>query len=492
MEELLELVGPHLVTDANGTIIEANTAAGGLLGCPPRHLAGKRLEAFVPREARRDFRSWLARASTGAARLDFDLRLEQFEGSIFDAAVIVARVGGAGGLRWLIRDVTKERQAERALLELNAHLERHIGLRTAELERAYAELETRRAYFETVVQRIPAGVMLAEAPSGRITLVNDAALAVLGRGVPNARSLGEYSGAEGFRRDGSRVKAREWPLPRALRGEVVTAERLTLVRPGSEPRVVEINCSPVRDPNGRIVAAVSIFLDVTERGRREQAAYEFTANAAHELRTPVAAIISAVEVLQAGAKDVPAERDRFLAHVEREADRLARLVRALLVLARFQSGTEPARLELVRLRPILDEAVRSVRPAAGVELAVRCRSDVAALANRDLLEQAVLNLVVNAVRYTSQGRIGVTGRRRRGKTFVEVVDTGRGMTSAQVERAAERFYRGVAPDRDGFGLGLAIARQAIEAMGGTLELESQPGQGTTARIELRGAQVVRT
>jgi Signal transduction histidine kinase len=102
--------------------------------------------------------------------------------------------------------------------------------------------------------------------------------------------------------------------------------------------------------------------DLTEQGRRELAEREFVANAAHELRTPLTTIIGAVEVLQAGAKDDPLERDRFLAHIERESARLARLARALLTLARAHAGQERPRSEPIALRPLLQEVADDLRP----------------------------------------------------------------------------------------------------------------------------------
>src|SRR5262249_58428193 len=105
---------------------------------------------------------------------------------------------------------------------------------------------------------------------------------------------------------------------------------------------------------------------LTEQQRRELAEREFVSNAAHELRTPLTTIIGAVEVLQAGAKENPAERDRFLGHIEREAGRLARLARAMLTLARAHSGQEQPRMEAVELAPLLRAVAGGVPPHAGV------------------------------------------------------------------------------------------------------------------------------
>src|SRR5206468_2280914 len=151
--------------------------------------------------------------------------------------------------------------------------------------------------------------------------------------------------------------------------------------------------------------ALLVVDDLTEQERRELAEREFVSNAAHELRTPLTTIIGAVEVLQAGAKENPTERDRFLAHIEREADRLARLARALLTLARAHAGQEKPRAEEIALAPLLQEVAQDLRPRGEVSVEVECGAGLTATVNRDLLEQVLRNLGENATKHTEQGRV---------------------------------------------------------------------------------------
>ena len=213
--------------------------------------------------------------------------------------------------------------------------------------------------------------------------------------------------------------------------------------------------------------AILLIEDVTEELRREKVVREFVRNAAHQLRTPVAGIAAAVEVLQSGAKDVPSDRDRFLAHVAEHTARLTRIARALLTLARAQSG-EIVALEPVEVRALLERVVAQAGPAGEGRIAVACSSSLTARAQPELLQEALSALVDNAVTHT-QGEIRLAAREIGQGVEIDVVDTGEGIAPEHHPRIFEPFYR-VAETGEGFGLGLAIAHQAVEAMQGELSV----------------------
>jgi signal transduction histidine kinase/HAMP domain-containing protein len=234
--------------------------------------------------------------------------------------------------------------------------------------------------------------------------------------------------------------------------------------------------------------ALVVIDDLTEQERRELAEREFVSNAAHELRTPLTTIIGAVEVLQAGAKDDPVQRDRFLGHIEREAARLARLARAMLTLARAHAGEEQPRAEPVELAPLLHDVAEGLRPRDGVAVDVECPDGLAAHVNRDLLEQALRNLGENAAKHTARGHVALRAYAVGSTVSLEIEDTGPGMSAETQRHVFDRFYRGER-DAEGFGLGLAIVRESVRTLGGRVELDSSPGQGTSFRIVLEGARV---
>jgi signal transduction histidine kinase len=244
-------------------------------------------------------------------------------------------------------------------------------------------------------------------------------------------------------------------------------------------------------PAARADAALLVITDVSEREQRRRAEREFIDNAAHELRTPLAAITSAIERLQAGAREVPERRDRFLGHIQHESTRLNRLASSLLVLARAQTRDEDPRREEIRIAELIEDSVAGLELKNGVRLVLDCPPDLVARSNRDLLEHALLNLASNAARHTNAGRICVRASAiNDGSTMIEVSDTGSGIPRDELSRLFDRFYRGSGEKgRAGFGLGLPITKEAVDALGGRVEIDSIPGEGTTARIILPCADI---
>jgi signal transduction histidine kinase len=277
-----------------------------------------------------------------------------------------------------------------------------------------------------------------------------------------------------------------WPdlsLRELIAGLLVPGSQVAEARTSfDDARSVSIVALPPAPGTATVILVLS---DVTARERQERAEREFVTNAAHELRTPLAAIASAVEALNDGAKEDPAERDRFLDVVDRQTARLGRLARALLVLARAQTREEPVTLQPIELRPLLQEVAAGVRTRDGVALEVDCPDGLTALAQRDLIEQVMANLAANAAKHTDRGliRLGASRRGERAVT-VEVSDTGTGIDPAVQGRVYDRFFVAGGDSRDGFGLGLAIVRESVRALGGLIEIDSRPGAGTTARVTL--------
>jgi signal transduction histidine kinase len=340
-----------------------------------------------------------------------------------------------------------------------------------QLRRSFRRLEAERDRLEQLLESLHEGVL---------TIDQDLVV--------------HYTNAEARRLLGGRLTEGD-PLPEPWPGFGLRGFAQTLFEQRSAPTHVHV--APDENHAYGVVGipsqpdtdwALLVIDDLTEQARRELAEREFVSNAAHELRTPLTTIIGAVEVLQAGAKDDPVERDRFLAHIERESGRLARLARALLTLARAHAGTEAPRVEAVSVAALLREVAADLRPHDGVSVDVEAPDDLAVESNPDLLEQALRNLGENAAKHTARGSVVLRAYPRGNSVTIEVEDSGPGMSPEVQRHVFDRFYRGER-DADGFGLGLAIVRESVRTLGGRIELDSSPGAGTVFRIVLARSRV---
>lgn len=230
--------------------------------------------------------------------------------------------------------------------------------------------------------------------------------------------------------------------------------------------------------------ALLIFDDVTELRRLETVRKDFVSNVSHELRTPLTSLKALTESLRAGALDEPDTARRFLGHIETEVDALSELVSELLELARIESQNVPLSRELSDPCEILRSGAERLQlqaDRAGLSLNLDCEKDLpAVLADPPRLEQVLVNLIYNAIKFTpAGGHIELAAKVKSGAIEFSIKDTGIGIGREEQARIFERFYK-TDPSRNksGTGLGLAIAKHLVEAHGGQIGVESEEGKGS--------------
>lgn len=245
-------------------------------------------------------------------------------------------------------------------------------------------------------------------------------------------------------------------------------------------------------------SALLVVRDRTDELRRDQAEREFVSNAAHELRNPIAGMSGAIEVLRSGAKDDPEAREHFLDRLATDIDRVSRLTKALLTLARMEAVGE-GEADVVSVGISVSEAVAALEPhPEGVGLRTEVDSDLVARADPVLLRQILIGLLTNAFKHTPAPgtvtlRAHLENEEGEGRVVIEVDDTGTGIRADEQDRVFDRFYRGSGSlEREGFGLGLAIAKRMVDVMGGEISVDSEEGRGSTFRVELRAAEPTST
>ena len=351
-----------------------------------------------------------------------------------------------------------------------------IDVMRERLAASFAAISSERQRLSTVLDELDEAV-LTVAPDGRVEVANHATEVLLGDRPATAADL---------------LALLEPDAPPALDAR----ERIWRLTEGYQTvhgRTLFVQVTPLAHADGE--ARLVVVADRTAEQQREETERRFIANASHELRTPLAAIVAAVEVLQSGAKDDDDTRDQFLEDLQHEAARLDRLTHSLLTLARLGAGEiEPVARPVDAGASIRRAAslMQSLATAGGVTIEADGTAEV--LADDDVLEQVLLGLVGNAIRYSPQGGvIRLTAGSERGRGMISVSDTGSGIAPAEVPRIFDRFYQ---VDRSragsGFGLGLAICKEFVTAMGGTIAVASTVGEGTTFTLRLPGVTAGRT
>ena len=236
-----------------------------------------------------------------------------------------------------------------------------------------------------------------------------------------------------------------------------------------------------------------VLNDVTDLKRLENVRRDFVANVSHELKTPVASIKGFVETLLDGAAEDPEDRRRFLDIIARQADRLEAIIEDLLALSRIEQSEEAGTLPLEKtaIAALLGEAANDCLPRAterAIRLEVDCEADLEAAVNAPLVEQALINLIDNAIKACEpDDTIRVTARIMEDILEIEVQDEGCGIEPAHLPRLFERFYRvdkGRSRTLGGTGLGLSIVKHIVQAHGGSVGVESTPGEGTTFTLRM--------
>ncbi|MEM6755827.1 MAG: ATP-binding protein [Planctomycetota bacterium] len=283
----------------------------------------------------------------------------------------------------------------------------------------------------------------------------------------------------------------------AVQGELTLRSHRDDDPAGGAVRHVQAQSALLRDEAGERLGAVLVLHDVTQIRKLESVRRDFVANVSHEVKTPVAAIKAAIETLIETPEIDAQSQDRFMHMVARQANRLDAIVEDLLSLARLEQEQGRIRAELTptAIEPILRSSVETCLPRASEKsttVDVRCEPTLRALMNPMLIEQALVNLIDNAIKYSpAETTVEVTAERQGDEAVISVADEGRGIEPEHLPRVFERFYRtdrSRSREMGGTGLGLSIVKHVAEAHGGHVGVDSVPGAGSVFRLHLRLAE----
>lgn len=341
----------------------------------------------------------------------------------------------------------------------------HALIQTFDLQ--LSTLDSERSKLSAILDQMTDGVLIA-GPDGRVQFANPAAERLFGEGI-NGRSVTEIL------RHHQLIQA--WQ-----RGHESGEPQTESVELPAHRQFLQLVVIPDRHTSGGSLLFVQ---DLTRLRRLETVRRDFISNLSHELRTPLASLKALAETLQDGALDDPPAANRFIHQIQIEVDALTQMVNELLELSHIESGRLTLDFRLVTAHELLSSAAERMRlqvERAGLTLRVECADNLPPI-RMDVtrLEQVLVNLIHNAVKFTRPGgEVVLLGDAFDSGVRFAVRDTGLGIPAEDLPRIFERFYKS---DRSrssgGTGLGLSIARHIIEAHGGKIWVESEEGRGST-------------
>jgi two-component system phosphate regulon sensor histidine kinase PhoR len=367
------------------------------------------------------------------------------------------------------------------------HLSTALNEMAVELDMRIKTITTQRNERGAILSSMSEGVIAVDA-SERVLAINAAAaelFSVKEHGV-SGKLFGELVRSSAVQRFVRRVLENKTPLEEDIEYQTFDGER-------RRELVLQAHGTLLFDSDNSVDGAVIVVSNVTRFRQLETMRKEFVANVSHELRTPLTAIKGFVETLQQGALDSKEEAMRFLGIIAAQVDRLGTLVDDLLTLARIEREEETRSITLLDspLMPVVTSALKDYSTqAASKNISVNLTGDesIRALLDAAMLEQAVGNLIDNAIKYSEPGSsVAVMVRSEGNEAVISVSDQGIGIPAEHLDRIFERFYRvdkARSRKAGGTGLGLSIVKHIASLHNGRVTVQSVPGRGSMFTIAL--------
>lgn len=518
LEVTLENIKDAVITvDEDVRVGFLNPAAEALLGFTGGSAVGRQLRdlvQFVDERTGKPVEAPIRRAfkELRAQTLDGELAVRVGDGSLcaIEASVTPIRDSRrrlAGGVL-VLRDVGEHRAREHAERQAYAALDRRVGERTRALERTMSVLRESTTLLRTIAASTPE-IIIAKSREGRIMMVNAAALQAMG--LSRAQVLGQkeqdlFEDSEELRRvleNDRRVIETRKPI---------AVEETRTTKAGV--RTYLVTKSPLRDSQGQVFGLVGVAKDITERKRAQReleellvaehrlrgeaeranrAKDEFLAIVSHELRSPLNALKGWAQILSTVQKPDPSLVERAADAIKRNIDHQTRLIADLLDTSRIISGKLELKRRRVNMVEVASAAIDLCQDAADAKrVELRFETDCPVLGvdgDGDRLQQVVINLISNSIKFTPEGGRVTTALREDGDTvIIEITDTGIGIDAEFLPHVFERFSQAdtsVTRRYFGLGIGLALVRNLVELHGGQVRAESRgSGSGSVFTVEL--------
>lgn len=479
-------VGVVVVSAEDDTLLDVNPAFARMHGATPEELIGRPLETTIAPEARGMLPRHATAANSKPSHEYESLHLRK-DGSRFPAFSHVTafrdETGRVSRRVATVLDITQRRAVE------------------ADRQRLLSTIESERARLAAVLEQLPAGIFIADAPSGRLVLANRQVSALTGRAFLPMSNVDTFTSTYDARHlDGTPYAPDAWPLARTLRtGEVVQGEEAMLKHEDGRSLTVLVSSAPIRDRDGELIAGVATLADVTERRRAQEAALQaarfgerLIAIVSHDLRNPLNAIhLSTTQLLHS---EVLAERERrFVTRIARSSARMTRMISELLDFTRGRlGGGIPIHRTPGDLRAVVRQGVEELE-AAWPERSLRVAGGAGRYDGQwdaDRLLQVVSNLGGNALQYSKpDAPVTLTLTDLGDAVMLEVHNPGEPISAEALPHLFDPFRRATSSHQGssisgGLGLGLYIVEQVVKGHGGRIQVTSTEAQGTVFQVTL--------
>lgn len=379
------------------------------------------------------------------------------------------------------RDISRRKEAENALQQLNEELETRVWERTLELEKSQAEVRQSEALFRSLSESSPVGIFKVDT-EGKFIYANPRCQAIFGFTL--AEALGDGWMKFVHPEDIKRILSL-WSAAQSLHRELFACQ-FRHIRPDGTIRFCRVKIAPIISEEGQLIGHVGTAIDITESQEIDKMKNEFISIVSHELRTPLTSIRGSLGLLAAGVlKNQPETAQNMLEIAKNDTERLVRLVNDILDLERLDSSQVTLDKQWYDAADLMQESVKSVQALAdesNINLSI-LSSSAQILVQRDRLVQMLVNLFSNAIKFSpALSTVTVRVEDLGDRVLFEVKDFGRGIPADKLENIFGRFQQVDASDsrqKGGTGLGLAICRSIVQQHGGRIWAESVVGEGST-------------
>jgi two-component system phosphate regulon sensor histidine kinase PhoR len=481
-----------------GNIVYSNSRFAQLVGLSLEKIIGKSFSSFLANDCTLACKDLLVKAWSDDAK--GEINIISTEG--YQVPVLLSlkklQLNEGPSLSIILTDLSSQKKIQQLLKVQNEQLEKaHLNLelmvmeRTRELEQSILdktivekELRSNQDRLTRILETMAEGVAIMDT-EGKLTYANPMAQKILGLKQNNdAEKTYDDPKWNNYTIDGLPLARHQHPMFIAINTGELLFDFEIAVQPEKEERFyISINAAPIRDDDGTIISAIGTFMDVTNRRKTIQQKDDFISIASHELKTPVTTLKASLQVLERMQREPnPGVLSKMIQQANKSMHKISGLIADLLNATKITEGHLQINRTPFKIVPLLDNCCGHVRAEGRYELIVTGDQDLTVLADEHRIDQVVVNLVNNAVKYAPESKqIFLTAEKSGKMVKVSIKDNGPGISEDKLPYLFDRYFRvdTQGTQYSGLGLGLYICSEIIKKHHGEIGVESQPGKGCT-------------